>query len=294
MILAGSLWGSAGIFAKQIYASDSSITPTTISLIGATVTALTLLLFLLALKGFSALRVSLDAIPLLLLTGFSGIALLNILYFSALSSTTVANAALLLYSAPAFVTPLSRFILKEHVGSFKLGAVAMAVLGVAIVVGFFKGEGVFTSKTLWGDTLALLAGLIYATFFVVTRVQVRRLDQFTMMFYSTFFGALFLFLFSRVRAEAPISVFSDAWPPLIGLSIFAMGLPFILFAASIKLVKAVRASISGVVEPLVAIILAAIFLQQEANLETALGGGLIIGSILLSSRAERSSGLLRI
>lgn len=90
--------------------------------------------------------------------------LMFLFYYLALKSLSLASAVALVFSAPLMTTLLSVPILKERIGSHRLGAVLLGFAGVLIMVR--PGGEVFG----WPALLCLAASLFYALSMVLTRL----------------------------------------------------------------------------------------------------------------------------
>lgn len=283
MLGAGAAWGGIGPFTKLVYAADPSVTPLTLALFRIDLALVTYLAFLLLTGRRAALRIKKADLPYFALFGFSSITLLNLFYLTALTKTSIANAALLLYTAPAFVAPLAYLILGDRLPPRTLIAVGMAILGVAFVTEILRGGTLLTLASTQGDLLALGAGFAYATLYIFSRVRQDRYDEQTTLFYAVAFGALFLTAAALPFNLGQLLVVSQTFAPIVGLGLLSTALPYVLYAAAIKRVEATKASIAAIVEPLVAILLGNLLLGEQLSLYTAIGGALILGSILMIS-----------
>lgn len=288
MIGAGTAWGGIGPFTKLVYAADPSVIPITLAAFRIDLALATYLAFLVAARRHTQIRVRKTDLPYFALFGLSSVTLLNVFYLSALMKTTIANAALLLYTAPAFVAPLAYVILHDRLSTRTILAVVTAILGVAFVMDVFRGASLLTLASAQGDLLALGAGFAYATLFIFSRLRKDRYDEQTVLFYAVVFGAIFLTLAALPFASWRLTITLQALGPLLGLGLLSTALPYILYAAAVKRVEATKASIAAIVEPLVAILLGALLLREELTPCTAVGGALILGSILMIA-VERSA-----
>ena len=102
-------------------------------------------------------RFPLAVTPTLLLLVFGG--LTNLLFFVALTETTVVRALMLFYLSPIWNLIGSRLLNKTRITGHKIGMVGLALAGAGILLGFHRGN-----IPVWnmGDTCALLSGLAFA------------------------------------------------------------------------------------------------------------------------------------
>ena len=102
---AGVLWGVLGLFVRAL--GESGLLPLDVVGVRAIVTALALLIFLLV-RSPGQLVVRLRDVWCFVGTGICSIVFFNLCYFTAVRMMSLASAAVLLYTAPAFVMVLSR------------------------------------------------------------------------------------------------------------------------------------------------------------------------------------------
>src|ERR687889_1261554 len=130
---AASLWGTLGLFAKILYAEGVSFEA--LVAVRASVGWAAVLLFVLATGGASSLRVSGRDLKFLVPLGLVGIGFFYLLYFYTVRESTVGTAAILLYSAPAFVVVLARLFLREPMNAAKVFALLLTAGGIFMVAG---------------------------------------------------------------------------------------------------------------------------------------------------------------
>src|SRR5207247_3676724 len=111
---------------------------------------------LLFIRGPRALRLPWSDFAKLLLLGLLGVAASNYFYYLAIQRTNVATAIIVQYTAPIWVLlyTVARRQLKPTVR--RVGAVALAVAGIALVIGLIGGDG------LRLNSVGVLAGLLAA------------------------------------------------------------------------------------------------------------------------------------
>ncbi len=95
------------------------------------------------------------------------------LYFFALRTLPLADAAAILFCAPLIITALSGMVLGEHVGPRRWIAVVVGLGGMLLIVRPGLGAG-YDEDSQWGGLLALLATLALSGYFLLTRKLARR------------------------------------------------------------------------------------------------------------------------
>jgi drug/metabolite transporter (DMT)-like permease len=118
------------------------------------------------------------------------------------------------------------------------------------------------------------AGFGYGLYTLVSKVAAQRYeDPIFSLFWMLAFAAIALSIvappFAAMRDAA------DAWPALIGLGIFPTVLPYLLFLQALHWLRASTASMLASVEPVVAALLAALFLGEALDAPRLTGVALI-------------------
>lgn len=222
---------------------------------------------------------------LLPLTVVGPISLVNTFtFFYSYKNTTIANAVLTHYTAPVLVALLAPMVLKERLTKQVAAAVAVATLGLWIMLGITPGEflGLLGAgeRATAGILAGLVSGLAYAVLVIVLRMLAPRVHPLVMTFVQNGVIALLLLPFS----EAPADPSGSLWIVVIMGLVHSTIAP-ILYFRGLQDVTANRAAILGYLEPVCAIALGAAFLSEAISLRTALGGGLIVLSGYLTIRS---------
>lgn len=128
-----------------------------------------------------------------------GIAML--IYFGCLAFLPVAQVAAGLFTAPIFVLLISRFAYGQHIGPWRIAAVAVGFVGVVLVLGPTAMQGATMAAIL-----PVLAGALYAMGNVATRQWCARESAETLL--TGFFAALGIFgvIGLLVLAVVPVAV----------------------------------------------------------------------------------------
>lgn len=198
---------------------------------------------------------------------------------AALSEGDVVRAMLLFYLAPVWGLLGGRLLFGERLTPARLGALALAMLGIALTLGISHD----TFRPLAAsDWLALSAGFAFALNNLATRAAeaVPLASKAVVGFIgSAALGGLFCLL-----QGTPLPVLdAHQWLQLTGFGLFwlaAMGAAQYGFSH----VEASRAAVLVVIELLVAVLTAAWFGDRELGLREWLGGSLVLAAALIAAR----------
>ena len=195
-------------------------------------------------------------------------------------TTTVANAVLLFTASPFFAAVLGRILLAEPVSALTWVAIALAVLGVAVMVG-----GGMAGGSLIGNAAALLSALGFAGFTVTCRW-----GRLTNMLPAVLLGGIFAMLAGALVAPAlgqpllvPLRDITLA--ATMGAVTLAGGL--ILYTIGSHVVPAAQATLISLVEVLLAPVWAWAFLDENVSQGTLIGGSVLLAAVLLNAYGGR-------
>ncbi len=278
--LAGILWGILGLFVRAL--GDSGLTPFDVVGVRALVAAGALLLFLLATDR-RALLVRPRDLWCFLGTGLCSIVFFNYCYFTAVRMMSLASAAVLLYTAPAFVMLLSSALFGERLTRCRLAALLCTFLGCASVTGVLGAQ---QSLTPAGILVGLGAGLGYALYTIFGRFALARGYQApTITFYTFLIAALCVCLAdgtARLRAAAAAP---EALALMLALGLVSTVAPFLLYTIGLRTLSGARASIIASIEPVTAALFGIAFYGEQPGFGTLLGLLLVLLGIFLARKA---------
>lgn len=269
---AAVLWGTLGLAVRRIFAAG--LTPLEAAAWRAA-GAFVLLVAYCLLSDRQALRVTRRDLPLLAAFGAVSVAGFMTVYFTAIELATVATAAVLLYTAPAWVVVLARVSFGEPVTPMKAAAVALSFAGCALVIGAV-GPGAMR-LTPAGALAGLAAGLTYALYSIFGKTALRRHSPMTTVVYTLAFGAAFLILAAGGLHRPP----AGSLLPLAYLAVFPTAAAYLLYIGGLRWVEAGRASVVATLEPVVAALVGTLVLREPFGTLQWLGAALVIGGVVL-------------
>ncbi len=197
-------------------------------------------------------------------------------YFGSIAEGSVAVAATLMYCAPVFVYLVS-FILKlEQSTLFKWTAIAMVILGVMLLTGFYKiGAGDVTPIAAGAG---LLSGLSYAVFIFGFKYAAPHGSPQAILVIA--FAVLATILICLGDADQTLAVLSTpSWPLFVVLGVIGAGLSFIFYIVGLNHTAPAVASIVAMVEPVTASLFGVVVLNESLAVLQILGMGLILVTV---------------
>ena len=154
ILAAAACWGCIGLFNRPLL--NAGIAPENLVVIRNLGGLAVLALFFLCTDR-SVFKMKAKHLPIFIATGIISVVLFTLCYFNAQKLCSLSVSAILLYTAPAMVVLMSALVFKEKITGKKLLALALALLGCALVTGVFTGGLSLTTK---GMLFGLAAGLV--------------------------------------------------------------------------------------------------------------------------------------
>jgi drug/metabolite transporter, DME family len=284
---AASIWGTLGLFAKILYAQGVSFEA--LVAVRASVGWLAVLLFLLVGRGARSLRVARRDLALLLPLGLVGVGVFYLLYFYTVRESTVGTAAILLYSAPAFVVVLARIFLRERLNAAKVSGLFLTAGGIFLVAGAYDPANLEVSPAVL--LTGLLSGLTYGLYAVLGRPLAGRLSPAVILSYALAFGSALLVIAAIPTLETLAGLPAISYALLLMLAVVHTALGFALYTFGIRHLGAGRAAIVATIEPVVAGALGVALLGEDPTALKVLGGLLVLTGAVLAQLTPRKRAL---
>ena len=293
-LLAAFLFALNGTVSKSILLTGMD--PARLSQLRVTGAFLILLAFV-AINRPHTLRIRKGEVWILLTYGILGVAMTQYLYFVAIRYLPVSVALLIEFTAPIIVALWFRFGLKEPTRRLVWAALALAMVGLAMVAQVWQG---FTLNPI-GVLAAFGAAVALAIYYVLGDKQVRPpepRDPVSLTMWG--FGAASLFWFiaqpwwsfpwGNLAGESqPLGSIGFTFAiPGLALWMIVMGtvIPFWLAVAAMKHIRASQASTIGLTEPLLATIIAWVALGEILTPLQIVGGALILTGVVVAERSR--------
>lgn len=245
VLLGAFFWGTLPVFSRVAYASGSD--PLTAAAWRCYLAAIVFVAIFLVRGTFKTIK--LREVPFYIVYGVLGVGGTFVFYMLALEQLSTAMAAMLLYTAPAFVILLSRLFYKEPITRTKVVALLCTFGGCFLVV---RGYDISALTASFGSILiGLASGFSYSMLTVMGRVALKKHDSQTNAGLMVLFGTLvFLIIRPPWRLAAPTPIL---WGSYIGLALFGSVFSYLAYLGGLaKGLDGGIASIAATFEPVVA------------------------------------------
>jgi drug/metabolite transporter (DMT)-like permease len=198
-----------------------------------------------------------------------------------LHMTSVANATLFANMAPIFVTLGGWLIFRTPITRVFLTGLALALAGIIILKG---GPQALGGGDIAGDTLAIGASVFYAGYILALGRLRSRYSTLTTMLWTTASATIFMLPLALFFETGFWPVTLLGWAVLLGLAWFthAAGQGLIIFA--LAWLPPAFSSLTLLIQPVVATILAWALLSEHIGFMQAAGGIVVLAGILIARK----------
>ena len=195
-----------------------------------------------------------------------------VLFFAAYQRTSVAIAVLTHYLTPVFVALAAPVVLGERPHARTFGAVATSFFGLVLLLQPWNRD--LSPSDLAGAALGAGSAFFYASNVLVNKRLAHVFSASELMFFHGFVAIPLLWAMVPAGALAAVSTSSIAVVVAGALGPGAVG--GLTFVWGLRRIAASHASVLTLLEPFVAVVMAALFLGQALGEAQILGGMLIL------------------
>jgi DME family drug/metabolite transporter len=217
---------------------------------------------------------------------FIGIAMFSNII--AMQHTTIANATMVMATGPIIAALFGWMLLGESVSRMTWFAIALAVLGLTIMVG-----GNPLAGSLFGDLVALFGILGFGLYAIVLR-KGKAVDMTPAILYAGIFSALPSGLIAMTVGNGLV-IPAQELLMCAGLGVVQLGIGSIMFAVASVTVPAVELTLFALGEPLLAPVWVWLVVGEIPATSSFIGGGILLLALLThlfaSSSADKKKAL---
>ena len=213
--------------------------------------------------------------------GFVGTFLYQFCFVSSVRRTSVANGSLIIGLSPIVISLMSAFVGHERIRPLRWAGVLMALLGLYFVV----GHGVdFSGQTLRGDVLMLGGVMCWATYSVASQPILKRHSPLVVIALTFSVGAMsYVLVMTPILADVEWSAVSGfSWLLMFTSAILALNVSYWIWYTGLQKLGGSRTSVYSYLTPIVAMIVAAIWLGEPISFNQVAGAAAIFAGLLIT------------
>ncbi|MEY2451358.1 MAG: hypothetical protein QOD92_932 [Acidimicrobiaceae bacterium] len=278
VLFAVSVWGGMAVVIRKVDQIDGLVVGFHRLWIGALAT--------LVVFYATGRRLSLRSFRLSLLGGLAFGADI-VLFFSALKNTTVANATVVGALQPALVLLVAGPMFGEVVTAAIITWSAVAIAGVVIVVYGSSGAHVWS---ITGDLLAIAALLAWTVYFIASKRVSGKISPFEYLTAMLVIGSLVVAPVALLSGQRLEPGGAGQWAWIAALAIGSGGVGHLLVNWAHAHIDLAVMSLLTLAVPVVAVISAAIFLDESIEWVQVFGMAVVLAAVgMVAVRTTRTS-----
>jgi drug/metabolite transporter (DMT)-like permease len=283
LVAVPAIWGGTFVAGKIVVAVFSP-------LMGAfaryTVACVALLIAALVLEG-GLPRLSRKQVFSTGLLGVLGVFVYNLFFLGALQRLPASRAAVIIALNPAITIAISSFVLHERLNARRWAGVALALLGVWIVLSHGDLAGITSAGFGMGELFMFGAVISWALYTIIGRKVLVGLSPLAATNYAALWGTLMLGVAAAPQfAQLRIEQFD--WrivASLLYLGVLGTAVAFVWYYISIKRLGASIASIFNNLVPVFGVLTGVLLLRESLQASMLIGGAIAIAGVMMVSRA---------
>jgi len=208
----------------------------------------------------------------------------QLLFLGGVKRTSVGNGSLILGSTPVVVALLTAWTGHERVPPLRWLGAAVSFLGLYIIVG---QKVDWTVSGHLGDFMMMGSTVCWATYSVASVPLLRRHSPLVVTGYSISVGAG---LYTAVSLPMLLGVEWRAialgsWLLMLASAVFALAFAYLIWYTSVQKAGSTRTAAWSNVTPVVAIVIAAVWLGEPITSTQIIGSLAIFGGLFITRRA---------
>jgi len=200
-------------------------------------------------------------------------------YFTAVTLSGIAIAALVaICSAPLVIATLAPWLLGERRAMRARVALALGVLGTALLVAAPHGLPDLSARFVGGVLLALVAGLAYALYVLAAKASLTQSAPLPLAALTFTVGAVVLTP-ALLWTSAPLAQLALGWPWLLYLGGVTTAAAYAVYTVGLRHVPASVAGLVTLLEPLTATVLGVALFGERLGAAGGAGALLLVAAL---------------
>jgi drug/metabolite transporter (DMT)-like permease len=278
------------VFTAKLIPNAKALPPLGPAILAQTRVSFALLLLvpiMLAFGGVNALRMRRREVLRCMLLGVFGLVGANYFYYLAIEKSTVATAIIVQYTAPVWVLLYMVARGAQRATAQRVMAVALAVVGAALAIGLFSSAQIRASA--FGIIASLGAAFSFSFQTIYGHDILLNNPRWKVMLYSLLGATLFWWVLNPPNRIVAAHYSGQQWIFLLVFAITSMLLPITFYYSGLQYLDATRAIVTSCLEPIFAILCAALALHEGLRWIQVVGVAIVLAATVLVQLPEKRS-----
>lgn len=189
-----------------------------------------------------------------------------------ISMGKASTAAILVSSNPIFVALFSVLLLKENFTINKAICIIMGIIGISLIV-FKGGSGGDTVQSIF---FGIFASITFGLYTVLGKLKSENISSLTMICVSALLGSIFYVPILLYKGMPLFCFPHGSVIRILYMGVFLSGIAYITYMKALKILTASKGSMVFFLKPVIASLLAVVFLNETIGINTIIGAALVL------------------
>jgi drug/metabolite transporter (DMT)-like permease len=218
---------------------------------------------------------------LVFLLGLLGTVLYQLLFLAGVARTSVANSALIFGSTPVAVAIMASIAGHDRLSWTRWTGAALSFAGIYTLVG---RRAQLSASTLAGDALIFGGMLCWSLYSVLAQPLLKRHSPLVVTGLAMATGTVVYLVYALVPMLGTnwAAISTTSWVLMAWSSLFALAFAYMVWYTAVQRIGSSRTSIYSNLTPIVAMIVASVWLGEQITRPQILGAALILSGIAVT------------
>jgi drug/metabolite transporter (DMT)-like permease len=219
--------------------------------------------------------------------GFVGITMYNLLFMFGLKYTTASNSSLFISTSPIFAALVLALTRKRGISLPAALGLVLSTAGVFLIIQSAGGV-TLSLRDMVGDLLTLCAALFWALYTIMARPLVEKYSPLKITAYSMAAGTVLLLPLGAadLARQSWNTIPVESWAAFCFSTFISAGVAFTLWYEGVRRLGVSRTVVYHYLVPLVAVVFAALFLNERIEALQVIGGGMILIGVYVVQKSS--------
>jgi len=243
----------------------------------------------LSVKELRVLRIERSDYPRLILSSLLGVAINQMMFFTGLNQTTPVDAAIINSANPILVLVFAAWILKEKIGSSRLGGIILGATGAIIIILFGNplslGGGHFA-----GNMFIIANTAAWSLYLVISKPLMVKYNSLVIMRWMFLIGFIGVFPFTIQQAlEIDFKSFdSYTWFAILYIILGTTFLAYFFITYSLKRLSSSVVAYYTYIQPVLVAIIGILIFSEKISLVKTVSALLVFAGIYFVTRRNKA------
>jgi drug/metabolite transporter (DMT)-like permease len=218
---------------------------------------------------------------LVFVLGLLGTVLYQLLFLAGVARTSVANSALIFGSTPVAVAIMASIAGHDRLSRLRWAGAAVSFAGIYALVG---RRAELSASTLAGDALVFGGMLCWSLYSVLAQPLLKRHSPLIITGLAMASGTVVYLVFAVVPMLSTdwAAISFTSWALMASSSLLALAFAYMVWYTAVQRIGSSRTAIYSNLTPIIAMIVAAVWLGEPITRPQILGAALILGGIAIT------------